>query len=389
MSYDTDEEELDAPQRSRARIAVGPHIHTIEFDDSQERDDIATALFEKHLRQKRKEQEQAAAAELLGWQQRSSSSSLLSDGGHGRDPNQKKGVREQNLSSHNVPDKDGDEGEGNVGDTHSVDSLLSVDSDLLMSPTEEGGAEDEQEGPSQGVDVFAGYEPDDAHELHAPLVRVTELDPLHAWRVQVTVRRRYPVKAWSNHAGSGHLWKLDLRDALVPEEEADDHDHIHAVIWNEAIDLMRDMFEEGGVYEVWGARLKESNQRFTWIPHRFEMDITPATSVSLIHPPPPSSSSSKTNRRHKKQPSSTTMTERQGKRYRPSENVEQGEHGFSQRMDAVERRVTADSVALSDRVFGASTSPSKRRRIASEESPLSMRTQQEDDDREDLLEQIE
>merc|ERR1719510_2793421 len=102
---------------------------------------------------------------------------------------------------------------------------------------------------------------------------VKSLNPfMKNFKIKVRVTKKYSVREWKNARTEGRLFNVNLLDAEGTE--------IQATAFNDAVDSLYPIFEEGKVFIIGKARVKVSNKRYTHIKHEYSLDLGEAE----VHP---------------------------------------------------------------------------------------------------------
>lgn len=98
---------------------------------------------------------------------------------------------------------------------------------------------------------------------------VKSLNPfMKDFKIKVRVTKKYSVRTWKNARTEGRLFTVNLLDAEGTE--------IQATSFNDAVDRLYPVFEEGKVFIIGKARVKVSNKRYTHIKHEYSLDLQDA-----------------------------------------------------------------------------------------------------------------
>lgn len=84
------------------------------------------------------------------------------------------------------------------------------------------------------------------------------------WAIKARVSFKSDVKVWSNQRGSGSLFNVHFLDETG---------EIRATAFNDACTKFSEMLQEGKVYRVSKARLKQANQKFSSLKHSYEIQL--------------------------------------------------------------------------------------------------------------------
>ena len=95
------------------------------------------------------------------------------------------------------------------------------------------------------------------------------------WTIIARVVAKSEIRHWSNANGEGTLFSVDLLDA--------NDDEIRGVFFKEEADRFYGQIQKGKVYSVSGGKLKESNKRYTSIPHSFSITFDKSTTITEYH----------------------------------------------------------------------------------------------------------
>lgn len=101
---------------------------------------------------------------------------------------------------------------------------------------------------------------------------VKSLNPfMKDFKIKVRVTKKQNVRHWSNARTEGKLFNVNLLDAEGTE--------IQATAFNDAVDHLYPIFEEGKVFIIGKAKVKVSNKRYTHIKHEYSLDLADAEVV--------------------------------------------------------------------------------------------------------------
>lgn len=92
------------------------------------------------------------------------------------------------------------------------------------------------------------------------------------FKIKVRVTKKNTVRHWKNARTEGKLFSVNLLDAEGTE--------IQATAFNDAVDRLYPIFEEGKVFIIGKARVKVSQKRYTHIKHEYSLDLEQAE----VHP---------------------------------------------------------------------------------------------------------
>lgn len=84
------------------------------------------------------------------------------------------------------------------------------------------------------------------------------------WAIKARVSFKSDVKTWSNQRGSGSLFNVHFLDETG---------EIRGTAFNDACTKFSEMLQEGKVYRVSKARLRQANQKFSTLKHSYEIQL--------------------------------------------------------------------------------------------------------------------
>mmetsp|Transcript_8710 Transcript_8710/g.32158 ORF Transcript_8710/g.32158 Transcript_8710/m.32158 type:complete len:598 (-) Transcript_8710:86-1879(-) len=90
------------------------------------------------------------------------------------------------------------------------------------------------------------------------------------WTIKARVTQKGDVRTWNRNDKSGRLMSVDL---------VDDSGEIRAVMFNDVVDKLGNILEQGRVFYIKGGRLKEANTRFNHLGHKCEITFNDQTIV--------------------------------------------------------------------------------------------------------------
>lgn len=95
------------------------------------------------------------------------------------------------------------------------------------------------------------------------------------WTIKARVTVKSDIRHWSNAKGDGKLFSVNLLD---------DSSEIKATGFNEAVDRLYPVFEEGKVYYISKARVGIAKKQFSNLPNEYEITFERDTEVTLVSP---------------------------------------------------------------------------------------------------------
>ena len=98
---------------------------------------------------------------------------------------------------------------------------------------------------------------------------------MSSWTITARISSKSELRHWSSASGEGVLFSVDLLDA--------NGDEIRGVFFNEEADHFYPQLQKGKVYRISGGKLKESNRKYTSIPHRFSITFDKSTTFTEHH----------------------------------------------------------------------------------------------------------
>lgn len=90
------------------------------------------------------------------------------------------------------------------------------------------------------------------------------------WAIKARVSFKSDVKTWSNQRGSGSLFNVHFLDETG---------EIRATAFNDACTKFSELLQEGKVYRVSKARLKQANHKFSTLKHSYEIQLENDTQI--------------------------------------------------------------------------------------------------------------
>ncbi|XBW36073.1 hypothetical protein QEN19_001648 [Hanseniaspora menglaensis] len=90
------------------------------------------------------------------------------------------------------------------------------------------------------------------------------------WAIKARVSFKSDVKTWSNQRGSGSLFNVHFLDETG---------EIRATGFNDACTKFSELLQEGKVYRVSKARLKQANHKFSTLKHSYEIQLENDTQI--------------------------------------------------------------------------------------------------------------
>jgi len=111
-------------------------------------------------------------------------------------------------------------------------------------------------------------------ESHVNLMPIDALNSYqNRWTVKARVTAKTPIKRYSNARGEGKFFSFDLLD---------EHDgEIRVVGWNEQCDRFFDQVEQGKVYYISKASLRNKRGNYNQTRHQFEIHLESGTQLEL------------------------------------------------------------------------------------------------------------
>ncbi|KAI9482714.1 MAG: hypothetical protein EXX96DRAFT_555382 [Benjaminiella poitrasii] len=108
-------------------------------------------------------------------------------------------------------------------------------------------------------------------QLEANLTPIKNLNPYQTrWHIKARVTQKSPIKKWHNARGDGQLFSVNFLDQTG---------EIKATAFNDQVDRLYNMLEEGKVYYVSKARVTMARKQFSTLNNEYELAFEHSTEI--------------------------------------------------------------------------------------------------------------
>ncbi|KAI8970131.1 replication factor-A protein [Mycotypha africana] len=108
-------------------------------------------------------------------------------------------------------------------------------------------------------------------QLEANITPIRNLNPYQSrWHIKARVSQKSDIKKWRNARGDGQLFSVNLLDTTG---------EIKATAFNDQVDRLYNMLEEGKVYYISKARVTMAKKQFSTLNNEYELQFENATEI--------------------------------------------------------------------------------------------------------------
>ncbi|CAO3636360.1 unnamed protein product [Mucor hiemalis] len=108
-------------------------------------------------------------------------------------------------------------------------------------------------------------------QLEASLTPIKNLNPYQTrWTIKARITQKSPIKKWHNAKGDGQLFSVNLLDQTG---------EIKATAFNDQVDRLYNIFEEGKVYYISKARVTMAKKQFSTLNNEYELGLEHGTEI--------------------------------------------------------------------------------------------------------------
>ncbi|GAA5797111.1 putative replication factor-A protein 1 [Helicostylum pulchrum] len=108
-------------------------------------------------------------------------------------------------------------------------------------------------------------------QLEASLTSIKNLNPYQSrWTIKARITQKSPIKTWHNARGDGKLFSVNFLDQSG---------EIKATAFNDQVDRLYNMLEEGKVYYISKARVAMAKKQFSTLNNEYELSIENGTEI--------------------------------------------------------------------------------------------------------------
>ncbi|KAG2229080.1 putative replication factor-A protein 1 [Thamnidium elegans] len=108
-------------------------------------------------------------------------------------------------------------------------------------------------------------------QLEASLTSIKNLNPYQSrWTIKARITQKSPIKTWHNARGDGKLFSVNFLDQSG---------EIKATAFNDQVDRLYNMLEEGKVYYISKARVTMAKKQFSTLNNEYELGLENGTEV--------------------------------------------------------------------------------------------------------------
>jgi replication factor A1 len=93
------------------------------------------------------------------------------------------------------------------------------------------------------------------------------------WHIKARVTQKSPIRKWHNARGDGQLFSVNLLDQSG---------EIKATAFNDQVDRLYNMLEEGRVYYISKARVTMAKKQFSTLNNEYELSLDPSTEFEAV-----------------------------------------------------------------------------------------------------------
>ncbi|KAG1461501.1 hypothetical protein G6F46_002012 [Rhizopus delemar] len=110
-------------------------------------------------------------------------------------------------------------------------------------------------------------------QLESSLTPIKNINPYQSrWTIKARVTLKSPIKQWHNSKGDGKLFSVNFLDQSG---------EIKATAFNDQVDRLYNMFEEGNVYYLSKARVTMARKQFSTLDNEYELTLEAGTEIEL------------------------------------------------------------------------------------------------------------
>ncbi|ORE09798.1 replication factor-a protein [Rhizopus microsporus var. microsporus] len=110
-------------------------------------------------------------------------------------------------------------------------------------------------------------------QLESSLTPIKNINPYQSrWTIKARVTQKSQIKQWHNNRGDGKLFSLNLLDQSG---------EIKATAFNDQVDRLYHMLEEGKVYYLSKARVTMARKQFSTLDNEYELTLEAGTEIEL------------------------------------------------------------------------------------------------------------
>ncbi|KAG1471769.1 hypothetical protein G6F56_001933 [Rhizopus delemar] len=110
-------------------------------------------------------------------------------------------------------------------------------------------------------------------QLENSLTPIKNINPYQSrWTIKARVTQKAPIKNWHNNRGDGKLFSVNFLDQSG---------EIKATAFNDQVDRLYNIFEEGSVYYISKAKVTMARKQFSTIDNEYELTLEAGTEIEL------------------------------------------------------------------------------------------------------------